>query len=279
MRANHKIKRRLDVANVSSHFVWQVASGGWQVTKVADGKWQVACVFTLMYINICFGKWQCAWFNLVHFKFHYTSTWFNLQVANDKWQTSSGKWRGANVSPWFVLQVTDGKWKIASVYTHKCTNICFGKWQCSWFNLVHFKFHFIPTWLNLQVENGKRKIACMCTRVCINISRASVSPWFVLQVADGKWQIACMYTRMYINICLYVKYMHVSGHAPITNIGRATPPHHHHHPRLSVLVCTHVCKYAMYTHTKVSKSSTSNGRTHPPPATTPGIQHHEVCTK
>ena len=156
MRANHKIKRRLDVANVSSHFVWQVASRGWQVTKVADGKWQVACVFTLM--------------------LHYTSTWFNLQVANDKWQASSGKWRDASVSPWFVLQVTDGKWKIARVYTHKYTNICFGKWQCSWFNLFHFKFHFIPTWLNLQVENGKRKIACMCTRVGINISRASVSP-------------------------------------------------------------------------------------------------------
>ena len=65
---------------------------------------------------------------------------------------------------------------------------------------------------------------------------------------------------------------------PILFIGRANPPHHHHHPRLSVPVCTHVCKYAMYIHTKVSKSSTSNGRT-PPPATTPGIQHHEVCTK
>ena len=143
MRANHKIKRRLDMANVSYHFVWQVASGEWQMT---NGKWQVAS-----------GKWLCA----------------------------------------------------------------------------------------------------------------SISSWFILQVASGKWQIACMYTRMYINICLYVKYMHVSGHAPITNIGRATPPHHHHHPRLSVLVCTHVCKYAMYTHTKVSKSSTSNGRTPPPPPSPP----------
>ena len=259
MRANHKIKRRLDVANVSSHFVWQVASGGWQVTKVADGKWQVACVFTLM--------------------LHYTSTWFNLQVANDKWQASSGKWRDANVSPWFVLQVTDGKWKIASVYTHKYTNICFGKWQCSWFNLVHFKFHFIPTWLNLQVENGKRKIACMCTRVCINISRASVSPWFVLQVADGKWQIACMYTRMYINICLYVKYMHVSGHAPITNIGRATPP---------PITTTTPDSRCLFVHTyvstqcihvpKLTKIHHPVGEP-PPPVNTPGVQHHEVCTK
>ena len=185
------------MANVSSHFVWQVASGKWQMT---NGKWQVAS-----------GKWQCA----------SVSSWFiwqvasgKWQIANDKWQVASGKWQIAN----YKWQVASGKWQMANVSSRRAPPLSLRGEVI----LQPRGPHTSMQWLS-----NARKFAHVSFGVSVSICKPSVS-------SKCKYVNECndTYTCTLLDMCahnltsiyFYVVSIPVNVKAPTTNNSHAIPP-------------------------------------------------------